>query len=204
MAAVSLTKMTVPVQGGNSTQGLLMPKLKYRFRIVFRNFGKTNSREELTKQVINFNRPTVDFQEIPLHVYNSTIKVAGKHTWSDTTISLRDDSVGNVSQLVGEQLQYQFDFMEQASAAAGVDYKFETDCEILDGGNGTFEPTVLERWTLYGCYIKNANYQSLDYGQSEAATIDLTLSFDNAIQSNGVGNNMGRNPGIDATGTVGR
>jgi hypothetical protein len=42
----------------------------------------------------------------------------------------------SVSKLVGEQVQKQFDFFEQASAASGIDYKFTTRIEMLDGGNG--------------------------------------------------------------------
>ena len=41
MAVSSLSKMTVPLASDQSasTQGLLMPKLKYRFRVMFENFG---------------------------------------------------------------------------------------------------------------------------------------------------------------------
>jgi hypothetical protein len=52
------------------------------------------------------------------------------------TINLRDDVNNSVSKLVGEQVQKQFDFFEQASAASGIDYKFTTRIEMLDGGNG--------------------------------------------------------------------
>ena len=50
--------------------------------------------------------------------------LAGKPTWAECTCNLRDDAGGQVSRLVGEQMQKQFDFMEQASAASGIDYKF--------------------------------------------------------------------------------
>ncbi len=56
MAVSSLNKFTVPLASDQSasTQGLLMPKLKYRFRVSFENFGITTPRSELTKQVIDF------------------------------------------------------------------------------------------------------------------------------------------------------
>jgi len=41
---------------------------------------------------------------------------------------------------VGQQLQKQLDFVEQASAATGQNYKFQTNIEILDGGNGATGP----------------------------------------------------------------
>jgi hypothetical protein len=160
-----------------------MPKLKYRFRVIFENFGVSTPRTELTKQVMDFTRPTVSFADIDLPIYNSTIKLAGKYSWENITCQLRDDAGGNVSKLVGEQLQKQLDFAEMSSSSAGIDYKFLTRFEVLDGGNGANEPVVLEDWEIYGCYLQNVNYNNMDYGVSEAATISLTIRFDNALQS---------------------
>ena len=194
IASQSLFNMTVASDNAGGNQGLLMPKLQYRFRVNFLSFG-VGSSIELTKQVVDVTRPNITFAEIPLQVYNSTIKIAGKHTWSDLTINVRDDAQGNVSKLVGQQLQKQLDFVEQASAATAQDYKFQVNIEVLDGGNGTSAPIVLETWEVYGCYLKTANYNSLNYGASEAVTIQLAIAFDNAVQSpltSGVGTNIGR------------
>ena len=192
MAVSSLSKMTVPLASDQSasTQGVLMPKLKYRFRVLFENFGAANNAApvtELTKQVIDFTRPTVSFAQIDIPIYNSTIKLAGKHSWNDITCNLRDDAGANVQKLVGEQLQKQLDFMEMASASAGIDYKFITKFEVLDGGNGAVAPVVLESWELYGCYLKEVNYNDANYASSEAMTIGLTITFDNANQIVGGG-----------------
>ena len=192
MAVSSLSRMTVPLASDQSpsAQGVLMPKLKYRFRVMFENFGAPNNAApvtELTKQVIDFTRPTVDFAQNDIPIYNSTIKMAGKHTWGDVTCNLRDDAGANVQKLVGEQLQKQLDFMEMASASAGIDYKFITKFEVLDGGNGAVEPVVLESWELYGCYLKGVNYGDANYGSSEAMTIGMTITFDNANQIIGSG-----------------
>jgi len=204
MAVSSLTRMTVPLASdqSNPNQGLLMPKLKYRFRVIFENFGVSTPRTELTKQVMDFTRPQVDFADIDIPIYNSTVRLAGKYTWSDLTCNLRDDAGGNVSRLVGEQLQKQLDFTEMASAAAGIDYKFLTRFEILDGGNGAGEPVVLENWEIYGCYLKSVNYNNMDYSASEPVTIALSIRFDNASQTpgQGVGTLIGRTVGDVATG----
>ena len=190
MATASLSNMTVPLGAdgqSNPTQGLLMPKLTYRFRVYFNNFGTSSPTTELTKQVMKFDRPHVNFAEITLPIYNSTIKLAGKYTWQDITCDIRDDAAGSVSQLIGEQLQKQLDFMEQSSAAAGIDYKFTTQFQVLDGGNGANTPVVLEDWEIYGCYLSDVNYNTFDYGQSEAARISMTIKFDNAVQVNAAG-----------------
>ena len=205
MAVSSLSRMTVPLASDQSSpvQGLLMPKLKYRFRVIFENFGVSTPRTELTKQVMDFTRPTVSFEPIDIPIYNSTIKLAGKYSWGDLTCNLRDDAGGQVSRLVGEQLQKQLDFMEQSSAAAGIDYKFLTRFEVLDGGNGANEPIALETWEIYGCYLSEVNYNNMDYSESAPVTVSMTIRFDNAVQTpagSGVGAVVARTVGDVATG----
>jgi len=205
-ASQSLFNMTVASDNAGGNQGLLMPKLQFRFRVNFLNFGTNTSTVELTKQVIDCARPQVQFQEITLPIYNSTMYLAGKATWQTLAINVRDDASNTVSKLVGQQLQKQMDFVEQASAATGQDYKFQTNIEILDGGNGAAAPIVLETWECYGCFIQTANYNTLNYATNEAVTIALTLRFDNAIQSPigaGVGASIGRTIGSIATGIGG-
>ena len=204
MAVASLTRFTVPLASNQSAsaQGLLMPKLQYRFRVSFEGFGVSTDRVELTKQVVSFSRPTVSFADVDIHVYNSMVKLAGKHTWGDVSTTLRDDAAGNVTRLIGEQLQKQFDFMEQSSAASGSDYKFITRCEMLDGGNGANAPTILETWELYGCYVKEATYQEVNYANNDAVTIQLSMRFDNAVQTpggSGIGTFVGRTIGQNIT-----
>jgi len=202
-ASQSLFNMTVASDNAGGNQGLLMPKLQFRFRVNFLNFGTDTSTVELTKQVIDCSRPQVQFQEITMPIYNSTMYLAGKYAWQTMSVNIRDDASGNVSRLVGQQLQKQLDFVEMASAASGQDYKFQTNIEILDGGNGTNAPIVLETWELYGCFLQTANYNTLNYGTSDVVTIALTIRFDNAIQSaigSGVGATIGRTAGSLSTG----
>ena len=173
MAISTLSKFTVPLANDQSSasQGLLMPKLQYRFRAVLEGFGVSTPRSELTKQVMDVMRPNLSFDQITLDVYNSRVYVAGKHTWDPITITLRDDVNNSVTKLVGEQVQKQFDFFEQASAASGIDYKFTARIEMLDGGGGSSTPNVLETFELYGAYVENVNYNTLAYNTSDPSTI---------------------------------
>jgi hypothetical protein len=209
MAISSLNKLSVPLSGNQSAnnQGLLMPKLGYRFRVLFQNFGVSKPTTELTKQVISAARPSPEFDSIVLDVYNSRIKLAGKPKWGSVEVVIRDDALGAVSKLVGEQLQKQFDFFEQASASSGIDYKFTTRIELLDGGNGAYEPVILETFELYGCYLGKATYKGVDYSKgTEALDISLSLEYDNALQINtagvpvAIGTNVGRTTRTFATG----
>lgn len=202
MAISNLNRFTVPLATDQtaSAQGLLMPKLRYRYRVTLDGFGVAGTPStELTKQVMNVTRPAVNFEQIDLRVYNSIVKLAGRHTWDDATLVLRDDVTGAVSGKVGEQLQKQFDFYEQASAASGIDYKFIMRVEVLDGGNGAFEPGVLEAFEFRGCFVKKAVYQGGDYTSNDPMDITLTISYDNALQLNSAGNLEGLGQAVGRT-----
>ena len=205
MAIASLNKFTVPLATNQSasTQGLLMPKLKYRFRAIFENFGVSTDRVELTKQVDSISRPNLNMNPFTIDVYNSKVNLIGKPTWAPVTVTLRDDAGGNVSRLVGEQVQKQFDFAEQSSAASGIDYKFILKFEMLDGGNGVNQPNILETWELYGALLSEINYGDMAYSEQGPATIALSIMYDNAIQSptgTGIGTLVGRTLGTVITG----
>ena len=210
MPITSLNNFSVPTDAGN--QVLLMPKLKYRFRVTLLGFG-VSAATELTKQVVDVSRPKVGFEEMQLDVYNSKVFLAGKYTFETLTLNLRDDASGFVQKLVGQQVQKQFDFVEQASARSGIDYKFSTKIEVLDGGNGTSENgvSVLETANMYGCFLTNVDYGDANYATNEAMQVALTVRFDNMVQWGageqgvgvGIGANVGRTIGESTTGSSG-
>ena len=206
MPITTLSKISVPVADGETNQSLLMPKLQYRFRVSVEGFGAGSDTRELTRQVVDVTRPNVSFEQITIDAYNSRTYLAGKHTWEPITLNLREDVNNNIQKLVGEQMQKQFDFYEQSSAASGAVYKFTTNIEILDGGNGNFDATVLDRYTLVGCYIESANYNTLAYSTNDPVQIALTIRYDNAIQTDAGGDNnsgVGVDVGRVAGGTSG-
>ena len=87
--------------------------------------------------------------------------------------------------------------------SSGIDYKFLTRFEVLDGGNGANEATVLETWELYGCYLSNTDYADANYATNEPMTVALTIRYDNAIQTpggTGIGTAVGRTLGTTITG----
>lgn len=214
MPITSLNNLTVPTNGAAATQVLLMPKLKYRFRVTLLGFGVAAA-TELTKQVSDVTRPKVNFEEMTLDIYNSKVYLAGKPNFETVTLTLRDDASGEVQKLVGQQIQKQFDFLEQASARSGIDYKFTMRVEVLDGGNANLAPRVLETINMYGCFVQNADYGDLNYSTNEAATVALTIRFDNMEQwgaektapsiEGGIGASVGRQVATQAiTGALGQ
>jgi hypothetical protein len=170
-----LTQFGVPTTGTNA---IVMPKLQYRFRVNLYNFGNNSgSTVDFTQNVISVTRPSVTHDEITIDAYNSRAYLAGKHTWEPITITLRDDMNNSVNRHVASQLQKQLNHGLQSAPAAGRDYKFGLVIEQLDGGQ---PGTVIETWSLNGCFIQNANYNENNYATSDVMQITLQIRYDAA------------------------
>ena len=134
MSIATLAKITVPLATGDSpvAQGLLMPKLQYRFRVTFNNFGVSTPTTELTKQVIDVSRPTVSFDPIVVDVYNP-----------DILPDLQDALVDYIShsEFINERLilnernyQNEIGYLEkQLSYMDSLKVMLMSDCADLDG-----------------------------------------------------------------------
>jgi len=176
----TLSKFGVPLVPGTSGVGILQPKLKYRFRVSMYNFGPSGAALNLTHQVKSVGRPKIDHGRQELHSYNNIMYIPTKPSWQTIQLTVTDDITNSVSGLVSAQIQKQMNHFDQTSAVAGINYKFMTQIETLDGG----DTNTLENWYLEGCYIQDAEFDSFDYSASDPIMITMTLSFDNATQDN--------------------
>lgn len=192
------SKFGVPVTGATGS-GILMPKLKYRFRVtMLGGFGGEPEARALTQNVMSVTRPKITYEEVVIDSYNSRAYVQGKHSWEQITVTMRDDISNSVSKLVGAQVQRQVNHFQQTTAAAGNDYKFDMQIEVLDGVNAG----ASEVWFLEGCFLTNVDYSDSDYSATDPVTIALQVRFDNATHYQGDNDVNGRvnggNPFPDA------
>lgn len=171
-----LSKFGVP--GGEMP--VLMPKLGYRFRVKFLGFAGEviPALGTLTSQVVSVGRPSLQTETTTIDVYNSKIKLAGKSTWQDINLVVRDDISNTVARVISAQMGRQMDHAGQSSATSGTNYKFGMVIQTLDGGNDTVQ--VLDTWSLAGCWLTSVNYNEMNYGTSDAVTISMTIAYDNA------------------------
>ena len=188
--ASNLAKFGIPLDGAKL--GILHPKQKYRFRVVWQNFGENNGLREMTANVITCTRPKPSFDVVDLHSYNSVGRIAGKRKPFDAIeITLRDDITNSVVSSIGAQIQKQMNHYEQTSAVAGINYKFSMQIHTLDGTNNE----QLESWDLDGCFIETVDYGGFDYADSESNQITLSIIFDNATNVAGPNTNDGTTVG---------
>ena len=176
----NLNKFGVPLSG--NTSAVLMPKLAYRFRVTFTGLGGTGTdTKALTREIISVGRPQLTHDEVIIDVYNSRIYLAGKHTWEPLQIVMRDDINSDVVTLLNNQVNNQINHFEQSAALAGSQYKFSTIIETLDGtSSATSATTVLDTWSLSGCFVQNMTWGESNYATSEPVQITMTVRYDNA------------------------
>ena len=187
--ATTLSNFGIPTGDAFSRGGILMPKIKNRYRILVANFGYPNAAVGFTQQVVSAARPNVNFNPQTIHSYNSIAYYAGKAEWEPVTVTVRDDVTNSVSRLIGAQMQRQMNFFDQTVPMGASDYKFSMLIEMLDGGGNTAagqDAVVLEQWVFEGCFLASVNYETLDYSSADAMTIELSVRYDNATQSGGL------------------
>lgn len=172
-----ITNLSVPTEKSGNT-ATLMPKLAYRFRVSF----LYDSDQLITSNVISVTRPVLSHEPVTIDAYNSKIKLAGKHTWEDVTMTLRDDVNSNVIKQIELQIQKQIDMSDQSATLSGANYKFQAKIESLDGANGS-AAKALDTWVLDGCYIVNYQPGENNYATSDATQISITISYDNATHT---------------------
>lgn len=179
--------------------GILQPKQANKWRVTFQNFGAGTDSQPISMQAVTFARPTVKFNKVTLHRYNSISYIAGKHEWDAVELTIEDDVTGSASAAIQLQLQNQQWLIGSegqwlATAGEGSIYKFATKIDMMDGND-----QVIETWTLEGCWLENVKYGELTYENAEAVKIGLTISIDHARQF--IGGYL-QGPGI-ATGGAG-
>jgi len=186
----NLAKFGIPLDGNKL--GILQPKQKYRFRVIWQNFGENNGLREMTANVVTCTRPKPTFQVVELHSYNSVGLIQGKRNAFDAVeIVIRDDITNSVVSSIGAQVQKQMNHFEQTSAVAGINYKFAMEIHSLDGTDND----QLESWVLDGCWLESVAYGDGDYSSGDPVTITMSVRFDNATQVAGPNTNDGTTVG---------
>lgn len=184
----TLSNFGISAPGGSEGLGILMPKLKYRFRVTFQGGGMSSQGSgrltELTQQVVSAGRPNIQHNRTALHSYNNIMYIPQKPEWQNLEIVLRDDLSNKATELVANQLKAQMNHFDQTSGQAGSQYKFVTHIQTL---NGSHASTPNEEWVLEGCFLETVAYDSFDYSSSDPVQITLTISYDNATQLGGLG-----------------
>lgn len=173
------SKFGVPTDFNSGRDVTIQPKLKFKFRVRFINFGGLESASysfDATQQVISVQKPTITFSTADLGTYAGNVKVFNKPTYNPVNITFRDDMANTLGSAAWSQLQKQYDFNTGRYAVSAGSAKFTTIIETLDGVN---EIRAVDSFILEGCFISNAEFGDLNYTEgSGVSEVNMAVDYD--------------------------
>jgi hypothetical protein len=121
------------------------------------------------------SRPHIQIGATEIQFLNTSTYVAGRFTWQTINVTFRDPIGPSAAQALMEWVRLHAESVTgRMGYAAG--YKKDIDLEMLD-------PTgvVVEKWILYGTFLTDVNFNTLDYKTDSLATITATLRMDRCV-----------------------
>jgi len=120
-------------------------------------------------------RPHIQIKDVEIPFLNTSTFVAGRFNWQSMQVVFRDPIGPSAAQALMEWVRLHAESVTgRMGYAAG--YKKDIDLEMLD-------PTgvVVEKWILYGTFLTDVNFNTLNYSQDGLATINATLRPDRCV-----------------------
>jgi len=121
------------------------------------------------------SRPHITIAATEIPFLNTSTYVAGRFNWQTINVTFRDPIGPSAAQALMEWVRLHAESVTgRMGYAAG--YKKDIDLEMLD-------PTgvVVEKWILYGTFLTNVDFQTLNYSQDGLATISCNLRPDRCV-----------------------
>lgn len=164
-----------PVTGRTVT---IQPKLGYRFRVRFLQFGGLESATysfDSMQQVVSVSRPNINFSMKKLGTFSGTVNIINKPIFDPVTIEFRDDIANTLAFAIGSQLQKQYDFKNGRYAISSGSAKFTTIIETLDAVNPM---RAVDAFRLENCLINNVNFGQMAYNDSNPIRVTFNIEYD--------------------------
>jgi hypothetical protein len=127
-------------------------------------------------------RPNLTIEETEINFLNEKDYIPAKPTWDPMNVTILDFTKrgGNgADQAILDWIRLCYQFGNPSSSGEMSDpvgYARRDALLLLYNGVGE----ILEKWTIFGCWVQSSNWGDLDYSSTENATIELTVRFQNA------------------------
>lgn len=164
-----------PVAGRDVT---IQPKLAYRFRVRFLQFGGLESATysfDAMQQVVSVTRPKIEFANKKLGTYAGHVTVINKPVFDPITVTFKDDIANTLGAAIGSQMQKQYDFLNGRYALSSGSSKFTMVIETLDGMNPM---RARDAFRLENCIITNIDYGEMEYANNNPISVTMTIAYD--------------------------
>jgi len=121
------------------------------------------------------SRPSLEISDIEIPFMNTVTHIAGKAKWAGIDITFIDCIGPSTGQAIVDWIRQCIEFSTGRMGYA-ASYKKTLILKMLD-------PTgqVVEKWTLYGVMVTNANWGSLSMDDDGLADITISMVYDRAV-----------------------
>ncbi len=120
-------------------------------------------------------KPKMTVKSVEIQYMNTSTWVAGRYIWESLDVEFLDVIGPSTTQKIMEWIRLH---AESATGRMGyaIGYKKNLVLKALD-------PTgvEVEKWTLVGCFITNAEFDSLDYGADDIIKVKITIQPDRCL-----------------------
>ena len=120
-------------------------------------------------------KPKITINSVPIEYMNTKTFVAGKFFWETIDIEFIDVIGPSTTQKVMEWVRLH---AESATGKMGyaVGYKKNLVLKAVDGVG-----EEVEKWTMVGCFITSADFDSADYGSDDIVKCKITVQPDRCL-----------------------
>jgi len=121
------------------------------------------------------SRPTLEIGDVEIPFMNTSTFIAGRGVWATLVITSFVVIGPSTGQAIMDWIRQCIEFSTGRMGYA-ASYKKSLVLKMLDPAGQT-----VEKWTLIGSFVTNANWGDLDMGADDLADITITIRFDRAI-----------------------
>lgn len=171
-------KFGIPLDPIAGRDVVIQPKLGYRFRVRFLQFGGLESASysfDAMQQVVSVTRPKIEFANKKLGTYSGHVTVTNKPIFEPITVTFKDDIANTLGAALGSQLQKQYDFLNGRYAFSSGGSKFTMVIETLDGMNPM---RARDAFRLENCIVTNIDFGEMNYTDNNPISVTMTIAYD--------------------------
>ena len=178
--------LTQPMGLGKLGDPSIIIKRKFRYTLEIEQGESSSCQWYIPPHFVKLAaRPQLEIDETELNFLNAVTWVPGKGRWQPLTVTYIDVSTAGVENAsmdgLYKWLTTVYNFMDNRESfllrqAEKRDWIGTATLRMFDGCG-----TPLETWILKSVWPQSINFGDLDYGDSEVATIELTLRYSDVI-----------------------
>lgn len=139
-----------------------------------------------------FQGPRMEVEDIELSYANEKRYVAGKATFDELTLTLKDFVDQDVA---GAAIRWWTEVYNSETGSIGLAAKYKKAADLVYYAP---DQSISRFWKLLGCYPKRIEHGDLDMTTSDKVLLTVVLRYDRAVPGDGLNTGLGGiNVGFD-------